>query len=115
MLNKEIKELKKKIDEMEWLKKKVHELETALDDIKHPKSQDLFKCKKCTVKCKLCTKDFSKDNYLEVHMKTEHKEVENFKCEICDKTFVLEWRLKKHRNIHTEKAANLKFCHYYNI
>ena len=29
-------------------------------------------------------------------------------------TFVLEWRLKKHRNIHTEKAANLKFYHYYN-
>ena len=29
-------------------------------------------------------------------------------------TFVLEWRLKKHRSIHTEKAVNLKFCHYYN-
>ena len=28
--------------------------------------------------------------------------------------FVLEWCLKKHKNIHSEKASNLKFCHYYN-
>ena len=110
MLNEEIKVLKKKIDEMEWLKKKVHELETTLDEIKHPKSPEVFKCKKCQkvfetkdslknhittnhstrVKCKLCTKDFSKNNYLEVHIKTEHQEVENFECEICDMTFVLE-------------------------
>ena len=29
-------------------------------------------------------------------------------------TFVLEWRFKKHRNIHSEEAVNFKFCHYYN-
>ena len=33
MLNEEIKALKQKINEMEWLKKKVEELETALPDI----------------------------------------------------------------------------------
>ena len=134
MLNEEIKVLKKKIDEMEWLKRKVQELETVLADIKNKKVQEQFKCKKCQkifesddslknhltlnhsnrVKCKLCAKDFSKNNHLEVHIKTEHQEVEKIKCEICDMTFVLEWRLKKHKNIHSEKAVNFKFCHYYN-
>ena len=98
------------------------------------KNQELFKCKKCQkifeseeslknhissyhsnrIKCEFCTKDFSKNNFFEVHIKTEHEEAEKFKCEICEMTFVLEWRLKKHRNIHTEQATNMKFCHYYN-
>ena len=80
MLNEEIKALKQKIDEMEWLKKKVEDLETALADIKNKKNKEFFKCRNCqkvfesedrlknhitsyhsnTVKCKLCTKDFLK-------------------------------------------------------
>ena len=134
MLNEEIKNLKMKIDEIDCLKKKIHELETALTCIKSQKIQELFKCIKCkknfeseeslkshntsyhskTVKCKLCPKDFFKNNDLEVHIKTDHQEAEKSKCEICDMTFVLEWRLKKHMNIHSENAANIKFCHYYN-
>ena len=92
MLNEEIKALKQKIDEMEWLKKKVEDLETALADIKFKKNKEFFKCRNCqkvfesedrlknhitsyhsnTVKCKLCTKDFLKNSDLEVHIKTEH-------------------------------------------
>ena len=134
MLNDEIKALKKKIDEMEWLKKKVEELETALADIRNEKNQEFLKCKKCqkifesedslknhitlyhsnSVKCKLCTKNFLKNTDLEVHIKTEHEEAEKFKCDNCEMTFVLDWHLKKHQNIHAENAASIKFCHYYN-
>ena len=86
MLNEEIKSLKLKIGEMEMLKKKVEYLEYALEDIKRnvksivKPTHDVKKCKKCkntfdcefdlnihittsystTVKCKICTKIFSK-------------------------------------------------------
>ena len=35
----------------------------------------------------------------------------NYKCEVCEKEFYLEWRYKKHKTVHTEDG---KYCHYYN-
>ena len=135
MLNEEIKSLKLKIREME-----IEYLEYALEDIKRNNksivktTHDIKKCKKCkkifdcefdlnthitkshsnTVKCKICTKIFNKNNELEAHIKSEHEEIEKFHCEDCDLTFVLKWRLEKHKTMHTEEAKNLKFCHYFN-
>ena len=45
-------------------------------------------------------------------MNLNHDLVEKFQCEQYDKTFVLEWRLMKHKRIHKEK--NITNCHYFN-
>ena len=41
-----------------------------------------------------------------------HTDDKPFKCNVCDKSFILNWRLKKH--IEGHKQLNIKFCHYYN-
>ena len=38
--------------------------------------------------------------------------METSKCDKCDKTFYLKWRLAKHKSIHQTK--NVRFCHYFN-
>ena len=62
--------------------------------------------------CKLCSKRFKKCNELESHIKNCHENYREFKCDQCEKTFVLEWRLKKHINLHTDD--NVQRCHYFN-
>ena len=54
-------------------------------------------------KCKLCEGTFSKNSEFETHMVEEHTVEKSFECQFCGKTFLLEWRLKKHKLIHTEK------------
>ena len=122
------------------LRKKVQELEKMLTDYMSTRlssSQsryitDQFQCRKCpkgsmtkyelqihlrtdhkeTVKCKACTKSFDKNSDLKLHMTTDHESEKLHKCDICEKTFVFEWRLKKHKIMH--EKANGKHCHYYN-
>ena len=40
----------------------------------------------------------------------EHKIEDMFECNLCDKKFVLKWRLTKHIQGHERKQ---KFCHFY--
>ena len=70
---------------------------------KHPK----------VYRCKDCEKSFVKSSDLETHVKRFHCDTTLYKCDDCSKTFVLEWRLRKHKDIH-EENANRKNCHYYN-
>jgi hypothetical protein len=58
-------------------------------------------------KCKLCQETFTDIFELENHLKT-HKVAETFVCDNCDKTFVLNWRLRK--TVHETD----KYCHYFN-
>ena len=48
---------------------------------------------------------------LEMHMKESNEAEKKHKCEECTKEFFLEWRLKKHKKIHSEGA---KYCRFYN-
>ena len=64
------------------------------------------------VKCKVCDESFTKNSDLEVHLKNLHKERESHECDQCGKSFVLEWRLKKHMSIHY--SFEIKGCHYFN-
>ena len=53
--------------------------------------------KECLVKkCKICDEKFSKNSDFEMHMVDQHEAKKNFECESCGKTFLLQWRLKKH-------------------
>ena len=67
---------------------------------------------KQTIKCKLCPETFELNCDLEVHVKRNHVSEEKFDCDICGKSFALEWRMKKHKQIHTNQT--LKRCHYFN-
>jgi hypothetical protein len=64
------------------------------------------------IKCKSCDNTFEKTCDLEFHIKVNHDSVETIQCDKCDKTFALEWRFKKHQEIHTNK--NIRKCHYFN-
>ena len=65
------------------------------------------------VKCKVCGNSFVKNSDLELHIKKIHQDAEMYECDKCDKKFLLNWRLKKHQDIHSTRE-NLKFCHYFN-
>ena len=43
------------------------------------------------IRCKLCTKTFHRNCELELHME-EHEKEKEFKCDVCDKGFYLQWR-----------------------
>ena len=60
-------------------------------------------------KCSECGDIFSKNSDFEIHMEEVHHAETHFKCDLCEKTFLLEWRLKRHRDIHTEKPKKCKF------
>merc|ERR1712082_511832 len=47
---------------------------------------------------------------LELHMKS-HDNINPFKCDICDKDFLMKWRLQKHVMAH---KGPRKHCHYFN-
>ena len=61
--------------------------------------------------CKFCGQFFGTSVSFELHLKT-HDEVDKFKCDICDQSFFMKWRLRKHQNQH--QLTNVKYCHYYN-
>ena len=65
------------------------------------------------LKCRSCGKKFEKMSDLETHINSSHQSTEKrFECELCDKKFVLKWRLNKHQRIHTKQ--NNRKCHYFN-
>ena len=49
---------------------------------------------------------------LEVHIRNEHEHVKDYKCDVCDKGFVLKWRMLKHQDCH--RGPGKKKCHFFN-
>ena len=126
--------------EMTLMKKEIKELEGILKNLvvnKEPPvnnsdENSLIKCRKCgeifgckkklrkhliekhprKIECKSCDAIFAQNFELEVHMKTEHKQTPEYNCEVCNKKFILRWRLEKHRNNHADHDK--KKCHYFN-
>ena len=60
-------------------------------------------------KCKECEENCVKNSDLEKHLIDKHGQEKAFKCENCSKTFILEWRMKKHMMMHDEKISMCKF------
>uniref|UniRef100_A0A1B0A167 C2H2-type domain-containing protein n=1 Tax=Glossina pallidipes TaxID=7398 RepID=A0A1B0A167_GLOPL len=52
-------------------------------------------------KCELCDKSFSSENRLKVHTKLKHLRDRPYKCTLCLKAFAEERYLKAHNNSHT--------------
>ena len=134
MLMDEINILRKEVKEVPALKKRIAVLEEKLAAEYNPKRTDETskKCKICEesfssqsflkkhlvenhpsrIKCKKCETTFERNSDLEVHITNNHEGTDQHSCDICGKTFVLKWRLKKHTDGHNNKSQ--KYCHYYN-
>ena len=101
-------------NETESLRKKVLGMEIDVDDLKKSSRKDRenakpFSPKLHEKKCTECEKAFTKNSDLEAHMIDNHGQEKTFKCKVCDKTFVLEWRMNKHLHMHGEKVSMCKF------
>ena len=105
-----IKKLDAKIDEMN------RELDMTRKEIKDKEesTNSKPKCNKLLnpLNCKLCDKSFYRFADLENHIKSDHDKHQEFKCDQCGKSFVLNWRLSKHMRLHTDK--NVRHCYYFN-
>ena len=64
-----------------------------------------------TLKCEHCDETFQLNWRLETHLKT-HKQSKKFECDKCGKVFLLKWRLEQHKKTHA--LTNIKYCHYFN-
>ena len=60
--------------------------------------------------CDECKKKFKLNVDLEIHMKS-HKKPKTLNRKICDKSFHLKWRLRKHTAGHD---TEMRYYHYYN-
>ena len=110
--NYELSDMKKKVIslEVDLLSMKSQNLKGKTQQNSERRSEQvLVEAKKS---CQFCASTFQKNCDLEKHVKEEHESAEmDYKCDICNKEFYLEWRWKKHAVIH---AGNVKYCHYYN-
>ena len=133
-LSEELKIVKEQAEQISVLNGRISKLEKIIDDMKQNQntSREIIECRKCdkkfqsktnlkehvseahprSINCKTCKDSFTRICDLEVHIKTKHEAFQDYKCDHCDKTFVLKWRLQKHEKNHTRTA--LKKCHYFN-
>ena len=59
--------------------------------------------------CTMCEETFVYNADLEKHMNNEHNASKDFECTVCGKRFLLEWRLKKHAQMHTVIPRTCRF------
>ena len=62
--------------------------------------------------CNTCNQKFEESPTCEHHMITMHKIEKQHKCDECESTFLVEWRLKKHKKNHQKDFV--RKCHYFN-
>ena len=106
-------------------KAEVKQTEPTSDDLK-------YECSKCDTKytttecllkhktykypsqftCKICNHKFEDSVSLEQHMMALHSTEKQFKCNLCESAFVVEWRFRKHFKNH--QKSYVRKCHYYN-
>ena len=122
-LSQEVDLLKEQVKEIPLLKMKLLEFEKMFNNLKSRKDfpenrekLEVIKCNHCDKsfglkkklkkhlcdtntrenKCKTCDECFSENCELETHIKTQHSDNTEYGCDLCDKKFVLKWRLSKH-------------------
>ena len=81
-------------------------------DIAENKIKKRKNVKSTAKKCEICEATFVRYCDLESHIEETHGDPGSFNCEECGKTFVVKWRLEKHKGIHT-KLTTTKRCKYF--
>ena len=61
--------------------------------------------------CKMSEQTFKSRINLECHLE-DHDAAKLFKCDYCEKTFYIKWRLGKHLKQH--ESDDTKYSHYFN-
>ena len=63
------------------------------------------------IRCELCNKSFPKPSRLQAHINAFHKNIRNFTCSHCDKSFKTRLHLENHALVHTgEKPHHCPTC-----
>ena len=106
--------LVKESSDSQTIRKKLMGIEIDVDSLKNSlkhtgKIKPQLNSKLHARKCKECGETFTKKSDLEVHAIAEHGQEKTFQCGICDKRFVLEWRMRKHLKMHEEETTMCKF------
>jgi hypothetical protein len=124
-LESDLKTAKLRIESLEnWMNKNDVDKEAIKKDMKECSNMVVELCKQkegpvtqneavtkksSQQKCGECGEIFDKNSDFEVHMEEAHKVNKTYKCEVCGKMFLHEWRLRKHGNVHKENPKKCKF------
>jgi len=134
-LSEELQTVKEQVKEIPYLKQTIVKLLAIVETLKTQEvpvvtsSHEVFECRKCDYKssskkslkkhvktqhpariqCDFCDENFETNFDLETHVEDEHQAKKNFKCEVCNKDFFLQWRFDKHKSVHLETT---KACHF---
>ena len=97
-------------------KKRIGSIEIDLNSLKLTSmktngSSKSVNINKQSKKCNECDTRFTQNFEMENHMVEAHQRKKQHACDVCDKEFYLEGRLKKHMKMHTEVP---NFCYYFN-
>ena len=97
-------------EDSRYLREQIEAIKEEICSMKKPicasaSSEDQSKKKSCNE----CGEKFTRNCQLETHMVNFHGLEKIHACEVCGKTFYLEWRLKKHTSIHTGSHKICKF------
>ena len=105
----EIKALRERIVNLEIDKRPVSTITSAKNSKTIDKNlEENGNRKQKSTKCEECGREFSRNCDFENHLE-DHEKEKSYECDQCGKSFFLEWRLKKHENVHKGDA---KHCHY---
>ena len=89
---------------------KCNKCDLTFDEKRNIKMHNMSRHAK-TLKCEHCDETFQLNWRLETHLKT-HKQSKKFECDKCGKVFLLKWRLEQHKKTHA--LTNIKYFHYFN-
>ena len=97
------------------LKNRIGSLEIDLNSLKRTsmkrnESSEPLDINKHSKKCNECDHRFAQNFEMENHMVEAHRQKKQHACDVCEKEFYFEWRLKKHMKMHTE-VPNV--CYYF--
>jgi hypothetical protein len=113
-IQKKVFKLKRTANELEVIATK---LKKIMDIGSETESTQLIKKKTAKaknrdpVKCDVCDTKFNTISDLERHIKETHEDYQVYECYECSKIFVTEWRLNKHRRIHSDEKT--RQCIYF--
>ena len=114
---KKVSELKRTANELEVIATKLKKsMDIGIETEKytnHKKEDNTVTTakNKHPVKCDTCDTKFKTISDLEKHIKASHEDYHVYECYECSKKFVTEWRLRKHRRIHSDEKT--RQCIYF--
>ena len=116
-LLKKVSELKRTANELEVIATKLkNSMDIGIETEKythHKKEDNTVATAKNqhSVNCDTCDTKFETILDLEKHIKGSQENYQEYECYKCSKKFVTEWRLRKHRRIHSDEKT--RRCIYF--